>query len=59
MSDINGYLIVAACAAIVTFAVTPFVMGLARLKNWMAQPDPRVPPGLEGLEGLEEVEVKI
>ncbi|MEY3595456.1 MAG: hypothetical protein RL576_870, partial [Actinomycetota bacterium] len=41
MSDINGYLIVAACAAIVTFAVTPFVMSLARLKNWMAQPDPR------------------
>lgn len=41
MSDINGYLIVAACAAIVTFAMTPFVMSLARIKNWMAQPDAR------------------
>ena len=41
MGDINGYLIVAGCAALVTFAVTPFVMWLAKAKNWMAQPDPR------------------
>ena len=41
MGDINGYLIVAGCAALVTFAVTPFVMWLAKSKNWMAQPDPR------------------
>jgi hypothetical protein len=29
MGDTNGYLIVAACAALATFAVTPLVMTLA------------------------------
>ena len=41
MGDTTGYLVVAACAALATFAVTPVVMRLAERRNWMAQPDPR------------------
>lgn len=41
MGDTTGYLVVAVCAALATFAVTPVVMRLAERRNWMAQPDPR------------------
>ena len=41
MGDTTGYLIVAICAGLATFSVTPIVMRVAVRRNWMAQPDPR------------------
>jgi len=39
--DLNGYLIVGGCAAVVTAATTPVVAYVARQKGWMAEPDER------------------
>ena len=41
MIDLNGYLIVGGCAAVVTAATTPVVAIVARKKGWMAEPDER------------------
>lgn len=41
MIDLNGYLIVGGCAAVVTAATTPVVAYVARQKGWMAEPDER------------------
>lgn len=41
MGDISGYLIVGAVAAVVTWALTPFVTRFATRIGWMVEPDPR------------------
>jgi UDP-GlcNAc:undecaprenyl-phosphate GlcNAc-1-phosphate transferase len=41
MPDTAEYLVVGACAAIVTFALTPLVGRMARRLGWMAAPDAR------------------
>ena len=41
MGDTTGYLIIGACAMLVTFLTTPAVRALARAKNWVALPDER------------------
>ena len=41
MGDLNGYIIVGACAALVTFVTTPLVRAVCRLRGWVVQPGPR------------------
>jgi UDP-GlcNAc:undecaprenyl-phosphate GlcNAc-1-phosphate transferase len=41
MGDTTGYLIIGACAMLVTFITTPFVRAFARAKNWVALPGER------------------
>lgn len=41
MPDTAGYLVIGACAAVVTFVTTPVVARVCRAKGWMAAPDPR------------------
>ena len=41
MIDLNGYLIVGGCAAVVTATTTPIVAYVARRQGWMAEPDER------------------
>ncbi|MSY28718.1 MAG: undecaprenyl/decaprenyl-phosphate alpha-N-acetylglucosaminyl 1-phosphate transferase, partial [Actinobacteria bacterium] len=41
MIDLNGYLIVGGCAAVVTAVTTPVVAIVARKQGWMAEPDER------------------
>jgi UDP-GlcNAc:undecaprenyl-phosphate GlcNAc-1-phosphate transferase len=39
--DTAGYLVIGACAAVVTFVTTPLVARWCRIRGWMAAPDPR------------------
>ena len=41
MPDTAGYLVIGACAAVVTFVTTPVVARLSRTRGWMAAPDTR------------------
>lgn len=41
MGDTTGYLIIGACAMLVTFLTTPLVRAFARAKNWVAIPGER------------------
>lgn len=41
MGDTTGYLIIGACAMLVTFVTTPLVRAFARAKNWVAVPSER------------------
>jgi UDP-GlcNAc:undecaprenyl-phosphate GlcNAc-1-phosphate transferase len=41
MGDTTGYLIIGACAMLVTFVTTPLVRAFARAKNWVAVPGER------------------
>ena len=41
MGDTTGYLIIGACAMLVTFITTPLVRTFARAKNWVALPGER------------------
>ncbi len=41
MGDTTGYLIIGACAMLVTFLTTPLVRAFARVKNWVAIPGER------------------
>lgn len=41
MGDTAGYLIIGACAMLVTFLTTPLVRAFARAKNWVAIPGER------------------
>ena len=41
MGDLTGYVIVGACAAIVTFLTPPLVRAVAHARGWVVQPGPR------------------
>ena len=41
MGDTTGYLLIGACAMLVTFLTTPLVRAFARAKNWVAIPGER------------------
>jgi UDP-GlcNAc:undecaprenyl-phosphate GlcNAc-1-phosphate transferase len=41
MGDTTSYLIIGACAMLVTFLTTPLVRAFARAKNWVALPGDR------------------